>query len=241
MLSIVGIGPGSKEDMTLKAIHAIEGADVVVGYKMYVDLIKDMLGHQEVISTGMKKERERCQAALEKAKENRKVVMISSGDPGVYAMAGLILEMVAKENLKISVNVIPGVTSANGAAALLGAPLMHDHVYISLSDLLTDYDLIMKRIALAAQGDFVLCLFNPKSKGRQEHILHARKILLEHKSKDTPVGIVNNVYRENQKIIHTNLEDMLNHEINMTTMVIIGNSHTFLYDDYMITPRGYQL
>lgn len=241
MLHVIGIGPGGKEDMTLKAWSILKEAEVVVGYKTYIDLIQEDIKDKATIVNGMKKEVERCQAAIDQALLGKNVVVISSGDPGVYAMAGLILDLVAQQSADVEVNIVPGITSANGAAALLGAPIMHDHAYISLSDLLTDFDLIKKRLDLAGQGDFVVCLFNPKSKGRPTHINVAREILMKHKGQDTLVGIVKDVGRPKQKIIHTTLKDMLDHDIDMTTMVIVGNKESYRFDDYMITPRGYKL
>jgi len=241
MLHVIGIGPGGKDDMTMKAFRVLKEAEVVVGYKTYIDLVQEDIKDKAIIMNGMKKEVERCQAAIDQALMGKKVVVISSGDPGVYAMAGLILDLVASQAHDLKVEIVPGITSANGAAALLGAPIMHDHAYISLSDLLTDFDLIKKRLDLAGAGDFVICLFNPKSKGRPTHINVAQEILLKHKSPETLVGIVKDVGRVNQQITHTTLGDMLNHTIDMTTMVIIGNKETYRFDDYMITPRGYKL
>lgn len=241
MLYVVGIGPGNKEDMTLSALKVIEESDVIVGYKTYMDLIKDLIIDKEVIVNGMRGEVERCKMAVEQAKLGKNVVVVSSGDPGVYAMSGLVLEIVASENLDIPVKIIPGITSANGASASLGAPIMHDHAYISLSDLLTDYELIKKRIRLAAEGDFVICFFNPKSKGRPTHINDAVEILLKYKSENTVVGIVNNAKREGEIVTITTLGKMLDCNIDMTTMVIIGNSNTYKYNDFMITPRGYSV
>ena len=241
MLYVVGIGPGNKEDMTLSALKVIEESDVIVGYKTYMNLIKDLIIDKEVIVNGMRGEVERCKMAVEQAKSGKNVVVVSSGDPGVYAMSGLVLEIIANEKLDIPVKIIPGITSANGASASLGAPIMHDHAYISLSDLLTDYELIKKRIRLAAEGDFVICFFNPKSKGRPTHINDAVEILLKYKSENTVVGIVNNAKREGEVVTITTLGKMLDCYIDMTTMVIIGNSNTYKYNDFMITPRGYSV
>ena len=241
MLYVIGIGPGNEEDMTFHAMRALKASQVVVGYKTYIGLIKSHIQGKEILVNGMRGEVERCRKAIELAKTGKDVAIVSSGDPGVYAMAGLVLEIIANEHLDIEIEIIPGITSANAASASLGAPLMHDHAYISLSDLLTDYDLIKKRIDLAAQGDFVICLFNPKSHGRPNHINDARQILLRHKSPDTLVGIVNNAKRQGEKVTITTLEKMIDHPIDMTTMVVIGNSQTMNYKDYMITPRGYKV
>ncbi|MBI9014485.1 MAG: precorrin-3B C(17)-methyltransferase [Clostridiales bacterium] len=241
MLYVVGIGPGNKEEMTAHALNAICKSDTIVGYKTYIDLVKEHISEKEVVVNGMRGEVERCTRAVELASEGKNVAVISSGDPGVYAMSGLVLEIVAAKELDLDIEIVPGITSANGASASLGAPIMHDHAYISLSDLLTDFELIKKRLSLAAEGDFVICLFNPKSKGRPAHIDKAREILLKHKSVDTVVGIVNNAKREGEKVTITTLGKMLEHHIDMTTMVVIGNSNTYKYKDFMITPRGYQV
>lgn len=241
MIYVVGIGPGNLEEMTLKALDVIKNSQVIVGYKTYMDLIKPLIKDQEIIVNGMRGEVERCSRAVDIALEGKDVVVISSGDAGVYAMAGLVLEIISNRNLMIDIKIVPGVTSANAGAASLGAPIMHDHCYISLSDLLTDYDLIQKRIELAAQGDFVICLFNPKSKGRPGHINDAVEILKKYKSPETIVGVVKNARRPGEKITITNLDKLLETEIDMTTMVIIGNQYTYTFADFMITPRGYKL
>jgi precorrin-3B C17-methyltransferase len=241
MLYVVGIGPGNKEEMTSHALNAIKDAEVIVGYKTYMDLVTEHIKDKEVIVNGMRGEVERCTKAVELAVAGKNVAVISSGDPGVYAMSGLVLEIISAKKLDIDVEIVPGITSANGASASLGAPIMHDHAYISLSDLLTDFELIKKRLALAAEGDFVICLFNPKSKGRPTHINTAQEILLKYKSEDTVVGIVNNAKRAGEKVTVTTLGKMLDHPIDMTTMVIIGNSNTYQYRDFMITPRGYSV
>ncbi len=238
---VVGIGPGSKEHMTLEARAAIEKSDIIVGYKTYIDLIKDMIEDKEVASSGMKKEIERCTEALEYAKIGKTVSLVSSGDSGVYGMAGIMLEVAFKDESHIEVEVIPGVTAANAAGASLGAPIMHDYVTISLSDLLTDWKLIEKRLHCAGEGDFVVCLYNPKSKGRQQQIEIAREILLKYKSENTVVGIVRNAKRAGESIVITTLGDMLKHEIDMFTTVIVGNSNTYSIKEKMITPRGYEL
>lgn len=234
---VVGIGPGKKEDMTFRAYKALEESDVIIGYKTYVDLIKEYFKDKELITSPMKKEVDRCQEVAEIAKSGKTVSLISSGDAGVYGMAGIMLELASED---IEVEIIAGVTATNAAAAVVGAPIMHDYATISLSDLLTDWDLIKKRLDLASQGDFVISLYNPKSKGRVTQIEEAREIMLKSKSSKTPVAIVKNVGREDEKAVVTTLEDMLNHEIDMLTIVLIGNSKTFVKDGKMITPRGYK-
>lgn len=263
---VVGIGPGSAEHLTQKARAALYEADVIVGYKTYVNLIKCIAGGKEILSTGMTQEVDRCRAAIELAEKGKKVAVISSGDAGIYGMAGLIYELVncrggsvtrpgqgtalplhnieSGQSLPLTVHdieVIPGVSALNAAAAVLGAPLMHDFATISLSDLLTPWDLIEKRVKAAAMADFVICIYNPKSSGRVEQIGIARDIILRHRKPGTPVGIVKNAMREGQKVVITTLGDMLNHEIDMLTTLIIGNSMTYVVDGVMVTPRGYKI
>lgn len=201
-----------------------------------------MVSGKEIISSGMTKEIDRAKFAIAKAREGKKVALISSGDPGVYGMAGLVLELL-DEKLKddIKIEIIPAVTAATSCASLLGAPLMHDFTVISLSDLLTDIGLIKRRVALAARGDFVVVFYNPQSKNRTLPLKEAWKILMKHRPKDTPVGIVRNAARNDEEVIITTLEDMLSIEnIDMVTTIIVGNSNTYTKAGYMITPRGYQ-
>ena len=187
----------------------------------------------------MMKEVDRCIEVLKLAKDGKNVALISSGDAGVYGMAGIMYEVI-NENDDIEVEIIAGVTATNAAAAIVGAPIMHDYVTISLSNLLTDWKLIKKRLELAAQGDFIVSLYNPKSKGRTTQIAEAQQIMLKYKSKNTPVAIVRNAGRENEEYEITTLENMLNFEINMLTIVLIGNSNTYIKKGKMITPRGYE-
>jgi len=238
---VVGIGPGNREHMTGASIEAIKQSEVIVGYKTYIELIKDLLENKEVESSGMKKEVERCQKALEYAKEDKIVSLISSGDSGVYGMAGLMYDVKNQEQSDIEIEIVPGITSAQAGASSLGAPLMHDYVVISLSDLLTDWELIEKRLHCAGQGDFVVCLYNPKSHGREKQIEIARDILLKYKKPETPVGIVRNAKRGEEEVTVTTLSDMLSCNIDMFTIVIIGNSNTYAKDGKMITPRGYKI
>lgn len=240
---IVGLGPGLHEHMTPAAQDALKRAEVVVGYKTYIDLIKYFLMDKEVYASGMRKEIDRCKEVLDIANQGKSVALVSSGDAGVYGMAGIMLELVENEQADVEVIVIPGVSAANAAASTLGAPLMHDYCVISLSDLLTDWDAIKKRIACAGEGDFVISLYNPRSKGRPNNIVEARDILLKYRSPKTPVGIVTNAKRENETMVITDLENMCDEDINMFSMVIIGNSKTYVTQDgtKMITPRGYKL
>lgn len=241
-LKVVGIGPGNLNDMTDRAKTAINQAEVVVGYNTYIKLIEPLLIGKEIIGTGMRQELDRCKAAVE-ASLTKNVVVVSSGDAGVYGMAGLVLEMILNlpKNDRPSFEVIAGVSAVNAAASILGAPLMHDFAVISLSDLLTPFDLIKKRVECAAQGDFVIALYNPKSHKRIENISEVQKIILKYRNKNTPVGIVTGASRENEKKIISTLENFLDEEINMFSIVIVGNSQTYIKEDYMITPRGYEI
>ncbi|MGR3292711.1 MAG: precorrin-3B C(17)-methyltransferase [Candidatus Scalindua sp.] len=238
---MVGIGPGNMENMSIRAVEVIKNSDCVIGYKTYINLIKDLVKDKEVITSGMRSEIERASLAIEKVEAGKVVSVISSGDPGVFGMAGLVLEVAKNCKPRISVEVVPGIPSENAAAALLGAPLMHDHVTISLSDLLTPWEVIEKRIELAAEGDFVVVLYNPKSSERKWQIEKTIEILLSRKSSDTPVGIVKSAMRKKQNVIITNLGEVLEHPIDMTTILIVGNSTTFVYDNYMVTKRGYKV
>ncbi len=234
---VVGIGPGNPEYRAAAAIHAIKDSDVVIGYKTYIELIKDLTdADKEVISSGMKKEVDRCSEVIEIAKTGKTVSLVSSGDAGIYGMAGILLEMADGQ---LEVEIVPGITAVSAAASSLGAPLMHDFAIISLSDLLTDWEVIKKRIDHASRADFVIGLYNPKSKTRTTQIVQAREIMLKSKPKTTPVGIVRNAKRENESVVITTLDDMLHYEIDMFTIVIIGNIATFEKDGKIITPRGY--
>ena len=239
MIYVIGIGPGCRDLMTQEAISAMEDAEVIVGYKTYIKLVEDFIKDKEVVQNGMRKEVDRGQDAIDIAKTGKKVAVISSGDAGIYGMAGLILELITKQELDIPVKVVPGVTASIGAAAVLGAPIMHDFCHISLSDLMTPWEVIEKRLRLAAEADFVICLYNPRSKGRSEHLANAFKIMGEFKDGSTPVGIVKDVGREDQEKFICTFDTMDFERVDMTTMVIIGNKSTYIHDDLMITPRGY--
>lgn len=233
---VVGMGPGKKPDMTYRAYEAMENSDIIVGYRTYTDLVKEYFPEKEIKSSSMMREVDRCIDVLKMAKEGKVVSLISSGDAGIYGMAGIMLE-IADET--VDVEVIPGVTATNMAGSIVGAPIMHDYVTISLSDLLTDWELIKKRLKLAAEGDFVVSIYNPKSRKRVTQIEEAREIMLEYKKGTTPVAIVRNAGREDQSYVLTNLDEMLNHEIDMVSLVIIGNGNTFIKNGRMVTPRGY--
>ena len=242
-ISVVGIGPGSLDDMTYRARRTIEEATVVVGYKRYVELIEDIIKDKRVLDTGMTQEIDRCRAALKEAMDGETVVVISSGDAGIYGMAGLVLELLVKideaERPEFG-GVIPGVSAMSAAAGLLGAPIMHDFVVISLSDLLTPWEIIQERAELAAKGDFVTALYNPRSNKRVGQINAVQEIFLRHRAAETPVGIVTGASRANEATLISTLGDFTKEDINMFSLVIIGNSKTRTVGDWMITPRGYQ-
>ncbi|SJZ42277.1 precorrin-3B C(17)-methyltransferase [Garciella nitratireducens] len=240
ILYVVGIGPGNLEHLTQAAKNALESADIIIGYTTYIFLIKDIIMGKKVIQSPMKGETDRCKKALELAHKGEKVAIVSSGDAGIYGMAGIVYEIAQREEMNLKIEVIPGVTAAFAAAAVLGAPIMHDFAVISLSDLMTDWNLIQKRLELAAKADFVICLYNPKSQKRVKQIQIAREILMQFRTLQTPVGIVKNAQRENQEIFLTNLQEMLNYPIDMFTTIIIGNSHTKILNGKIVTPRGYQ-
>jgi precorrin-3B C17-methyltransferase len=237
-LFLVGIGPGSPEHLTFKAREAISQSEVVVGYKSYIKLIEPYLGQKEVIATGMGEEVERVKTAINLAKEGKSVSLVSSGDTGIYGMAGLVGEIPGHKD--IDIEVIPGVPLLVASASLLGAPISGDFVSISLSDYLVPWEEITQRLELAAQGDFVIVLYNPRSQRRQRQLAEARKIILKYRPPSTTVGIATNAYRREQEIVVTDLEHMLDCEIGMNTTIIVGNSDTFNLDGWMVTPRGYQ-
>jgi len=225
--------------MTPAAGEALTAAEVIVGYQTYLDLIPEFLAGKEVIASQMMKEVDRCRKALTLAAEGRKVALVSGGDPGIYAMAGLVFELAREQGDAVEIEVIAGIAALNACAARLGAPLMHDFAAISLSDLLTPWEKIERRLEAAAAADFVVVIYNPKSRKRAEHIVKAREILLSHRAPETPVGIVTAATRENERIVLTTLEKMLASEIDMQTTIIVGNSMTFAWQGFMVTPRGY--
>lgn len=235
----VGIGPGGEQYITPQAIEAIQQADVVIGYKFYVELIQHLLTRQETFDTGMKKERDRALEAFRIAQEGKCVAVISSGDSGVYGMASLLLEMKVEKAFDVEIEVVPGISAMMSAAARLGAPLAHDFCSISMSDLLTPWGTIDKRIHAAAIGDFITAVYNPKSIQRFWQLERLRQVFLEHRSGDTPVGIARQVGRDDESIRVTTLAEFNVDEVDMFTVVIIGNSQTFEADGKMITPRGY--
>ena len=243
ILFLVGIGPGDHRDMTARAIAVLRNCDIVVGYSRYIDLVQPFIEGKTVIASGMTREIERCSRAIAAACRGKNVALISSGDAGVYGMAGLALQILDKKKLwnKIAVEVVAGVPVVNAAAARLGAPLMNDYAVISLSDLLTPWEVIVNRLTHAAQSDMVICLYNPKSAKRSTQIKEAQSLLLHYRPRNTLVGIARNVGRRGETITVSTLGQMLRHKIDMITVLIIGNSTTTLCAGAMVTLRGYKV
>ena len=235
-LYVIGIGPGGLDEMTLRAVKAIEESNIIVGYTKYIEMVKDLIKDKEIFKTGMRGEEERCREALELSKD-KKVALISTGDSGIYGMAGLILEMRKDENVEI----IPGITASSAAGSVLGAPLMHDNCNISLSDLMTPYEDIKKRVRLAAEGDFVISLYNPKSKGRPHYLRECVDIIKEFRGEETPIAVVRNALREGESKEIFTLKDFNDEVVDMFSIVIIGNSKSYIKDGYFVTPRGYKI
>jgi precorrin-3B C17-methyltransferase len=235
-LYVIGIGPGGLKHMTIRAKEAIAESDIVVGYNKYIDMIEPLLEGKEIFQTGMMGEEQRCQKALELCKD-KTVSVISTGDSGIYGMAGLILQLRVDEE----VEVIPGVTASSAAASVLGAPLMHDNCNISLSDLMTPYELIKKRVDLAAQGDFIISLYNPKSKGRPNYLRENIDIIRKHRAGTVPIAVVKNALREGQEVNISTLDTFDENIVDMMSIVIIGNSQSYVLDGKFITPRGYKV
>ncbi|MCP8323337.1 MAG: precorrin-3B C(17)-methyltransferase [Candidatus Methylarchaceae archaeon HK02M2] len=228
--------------MTLKAKQEIEESEVVVGYKTYIKLIRTTIPKDaDVIETGMRHEVERAQVAIMKALEGKRVVAISGGDPGIYGMAGLIIKVAELRKADIDIEIVPGITAAVAAAAVLGAPIMGDFAIISLSDILTPWKLIEERLTLATKADFVIIIYNPKSQKRRTQLMKAHKILLRYRSPKTTVGIVKQAKRQQERAVMTTLENMMNYEIDMATTIIVGNSTTQVLNGRMVTPRGYKI
>lgn len=240
---LVGFGPGAREEMTYRARRAIDEADVVIGYSTYIKLVEDLLDGKEVIRKGMTEEIDRCVEAYEQARLGKVVAVVSSGDIGIYGMAGPTYEVLLQSGWKpgdgIEVEVVPGSTALSVCASLVGAPLTHDFCSISLSDLLTPWPTIARRLEAAGRADFVVALYNPKSGRRTQQIAEAQRILLQYRKPDTPVAIVKSASRKLQDIQMVNLDGMANCDIGMLSTVLIGNSSTFRHENLMITPRGY--
>ena len=253
-LYVIGTGPGDISYITLRAIEIIKQVDCIAGYTTYIDLIKDLIPGKEIISTGMTKEVERVEKAIDMALTGKSCALVSGGDPGIYAMAGLVFEICKNRDIKLiragvksesssnrglPLEIIPGIPALASGAALAGAPLTHDFAAISLSDLLTPWEKIEKRLTCAAMADFVIVIYNPKSKKRDWQIKKAQELILEHRNGSTPVAIVTGAMRENQNISFTTLELLDEASINMQTVVFIGSTTSLRYLDFLFTPRGY--
>ncbi|MDO4273153.1 MAG: precorrin-3B C(17)-methyltransferase [Eubacteriales bacterium] len=236
---VVGIGPGAYEEMTGAAVQALEASDVIIGYTVYVDLVKEHFSEKEFLTTPMKKEVDRCVLAFEEAMKGKTVSMICSGDAGVYGMAGLMYE-VGVNYPEAELVIVPGVTAATGGAAVLGAPLIHDFCLISLSDLLTPWEKIQARLLGASQADFVICLYNPSSRKRHDYLMKACDLMMQYKSPETVCGIVSNIAREGQASRIMTLKELRDTQVDMFTTVFIGNSQTKEINGKMVTPRGYR-
>lgn len=242
-LYVVGLGPGAGADLTRRARAALEESQVIAGYTTYVDLVRDAFPEKELLVSGMRGEVQRCRAALERATSGATVALVCSGDPGVYGMAGLVLELAQDMGLTdaVDVEVIAGVTAATGGAALLGAPLMHDFCLVSLSDLLTPWDAIETRLRAAARAGFIICLYNPCSHGRPDHLAHAAQILLEELPPTCVCGIAHNVGRPGEGARVLTLGELADAPADMTSVVYVGNATTREIAGRMVTPRGYQV
>ncbi len=238
---VVGIGPGDTDYICPAALNALENSDTIIGYKTYIKLIEPFSRKKELISSPMKKEIDRCEEVLKLAETGKTISLISSGDSGIYGMAGIMLEIIAERKSEIDTEIVPGISASVATASLLGAPLMNDFVTLSLSDLLTPWELIEKRLHAAGTGDFVISLYNPKSKTRVRQLNTAIEILLKYQTPETPVGIVKNAMREKQEVMITDLRNVLDHNIDMFTTLIIGNSQTKIINGKMVTRRGYKL
>ena len=244
-LYIVGVGPGHHDHMTYRAREAIAESDTIVGYTTYVNLVEDLIQGKDVYSYAMTQEVERARQCIDLAESGRTVSLVSSGDPGIYGMAGLIYEMLAESGWDtktgLPVEIIPGVSALNSCSAIVGSPLMTDFAVLSMSDLLVPWDIIEKRVEAAAAGDFVIVVYNPASKRRIRQLQEARSIILKYRSPKTPVAIIKGAYRNSQTVVLTTLEGLPDHadKLGMISTVIIGNSSTYTYGDLMINPRGY--
>ena len=238
-LYIVGIGPGEATQMTQRAQAALERSELIVGYTAYVDLVRPLFPEKSFLTTSMRGEVERCRLAVEQALTGRTVSLVCSGDAGVYGMASPALEA-AEASPQLDIEVVPGVTAACSGAALLGAPLSHDFAVISLSDLLTPWPLIEKRLACAAEADFVLCLYNPSSKKRADYLRRACEIVRRFRQAETPAGVVREIGRAGESHALMTLEELQEYRADMFTTVFIGNSQTKILNGRLVTPRGYR-
>jgi precorrin-3B C17-methyltransferase len=245
-LYIVGIGPGHHDHMTFRAKEIITESDTIVGYETYVNLVQDLIKDKTVYRYAMTQEVERAHQCIDLAKSGKIVSLVSSGDPGIYGMAGLIYETLAESGWNpkdgLHVEIIPGVSALNSCASIIGSPLMTDFAVVSMSDLLVPWEIIEKRVEAAAQGDFVIVIYNPTSKKRIHQLEKTRQILLKYRKSTTPVAIIKGAFRESETVVMTDLNDLPNHSdtLGMISTVIIGNSSTYTYKDLMINPRGYK-
>ena len=247
-LCIVGVGPGHHDHMTFRAKEAIAQSDTIVGYETYVNLVQDLIGGKTVYRYAMTQEVERARQCIELARSGKTVSLVSSGDPGIYGMAGLIYETLAeagwdpRDGDDLPVEIIPGISALNSCASIVGSPLMTDFAVVSMSDLLVPWEIIEKRVRAAAQGDFVIVIYNPASKKRIHQLQDTRKLLLEYRKPATPVAIIKGAFRESETIVMTDLESLPDHsdKLGMISTVIVGNSSTYNYKDLMINPRGYK-
>jgi precorrin-3B C17-methyltransferase len=254
-LYVVGTGPGDVAHMSFRAISVIKKVDCIAGYTTYLELIKDLVKDKKLISTGMMKEVERVEKAIEQTLTGNSCALVSGGDPGIYAMAGLVFEICKQKHIKLfrtlkgqeitgkekylELEIVPGIPALAAGAALAGAPLTHDFAAISLSDLLTEWEKIEKRLSCAAMADFVIVLYNPKSKKRDWQLKRAQELILEHRDGSTPVGVVTGAMRENQQVSFTRLDQLDTAEVGMQTVIFIGSSASLRYMDFLFTPRGY--
>lgn len=236
---IIGLGPGDLKDMTIRAKEILDRCKIIVGYKFYIDLVKPILGEKTYISSEMKQEIQRCEQALDIViNSNEDICIVSSGDSGIYGMAGIMIEKAAKHP-EIDIEIVPGVTASIAAAAIAGAPLMNDFAVVSLSDLLVPWDTIEKRIELASMADFVIAIYNPKSKTRINQLQNAINIIMRYRAFSTPVAIVKNAYRDNETASICMLGEVIYHDVDMFTTIIVGNSTSYILNGKMVTSRGY--
>ena len=244
-LYIVGVGPGHHDHMTFRAKHVIEESDTIVGYETYVNLVEDLIDGKDIHRYAMTQEVERAHQCIDLAKEGKIVSLVSSGDPGIYGMAGLFFEILAESGWNpesdLQVELVPGVSALNSCASLIGSPLMTDFAVVSMSDLLVPWEIIVKRVEAAAQGDYVIVIYNPSSKKRIHQLQDTRKLLLKYRKPSTPVAIIKGAFRKSQTIVMTDLEHLEEHsdKLGMISTVIVGNSSTYNFKDLMINPRGY--
>ena len=236
---VIGLGPGAEKEMTYQASTALEKSEVIIGYTVYTGLIRERFPDKKYLSTPMRQEVIRCEMAMDEAMKGSTVAMVCSGDAGIYGMAGLLYEM-GQGYPEVELEVVPGITAANGGAAVLGAPLMHDFAVISLSDLLTPWEKIEKRLLLASEADFVICLYNPGSHKRADYLEKACDLMLRYKAPETACGIVSQIGRDGETSRTMTLAELRNTKVDMFTTVFIGNSQTKEIRDHMVTPRGYR-